>query len=59
MYEGVRICCRCQLGIPPGEPYDEHTHDRPSSAPLILFSHKGGICKRQPHQGAPARPRTP
>jgi hypothetical protein len=59
MYEGIRICCRCQLGILPGEPYEENTHDRPTGAPLILFSHKGGICKQQPHQEAPVRSCTP
>ncbi|MBD0838766.1 hypothetical protein [Streptomyces sp. TRM68416] len=57
MYEGVRICCRCQKGILPGEPYDTNTHDRASGPPLVLFVHKGSTCKRQPHQGAPLRSR--
>lgn len=57
--EGVRICCRCQLGILPGEGYEENTHDRPTGPPLILFSHKGSICKQQPHQGTPVRPCPP
>jgi len=47
-YEGVRVCCRCQLRIQPGDPYDIHAHDRASGAPLILFSHAGGRCKKQP-----------
>ncbi|WP_282703266.1 hypothetical protein [Streptomyces sp. CC219B] len=57
MYEGIRICCRCQQAILPGEPYDTHAHDRASGPPLILFSHKDSTCKRQPHQEAPVRSR--
>lgn len=55
MYEGVRICCRCQLGILPGDPYDEVVHDRPTGAHLVQFVHKGGNCKQQPRQEAPVR----
>lgn len=59
MYEGVRICCRCQLGILPGEPYDEVVHDRPTGAHLTQFVHKGSTCKKQPHQETPVRSYTP
>jgi hypothetical protein len=41
-----RICCRCQKGINPGEPYERHVHDRPTAAPFITFSHKGACHRR-------------
>jgi hypothetical protein len=40
------ICCRCDRGIMPGEPYREHVHDRASGAPLVNYSHKGGCPRR-------------
>jgi len=59
MHEGVRICCRCQQGILPAEPYDEVVHDRPTGAHLALFVHKGSTCKQQPRQETPVRSCTP
>ncbi|MGW1024177.1 hypothetical protein ACWD4J_10725 [Streptomyces sp. NPDC002577] len=39
------ICCRCQQGIKPGQPFNVHVHDRGSAAPLTNYSHKGS-CPR-------------
>ncbi len=41
-----RICCRCQQGIKPGEPYRKHAHDRASGAPLVNYSHEGAFPRR-------------
>ena len=59
MYEGVRICCRCQQGILPAEPYDEIVHDRPTGAHLALFVHKDRTRKEQPRRQTPVRSCTP
>ncbi|MEU6736489.1 hypothetical protein ABZ929_25420 [Streptomyces physcomitrii] len=34
------ICVRCQQGITPGEPYEEHHHDSSSAAGCTNYSHK-------------------
>jgi hypothetical protein len=46
------ICVRCQQGIRPGEPYERHVHDRPSSGPRVNYSHRD----RCPAQSAPEHP---
>ncbi|MER5184491.1 hypothetical protein ABT009_40300 [Streptomyces sp. NPDC002896] len=41
------ICCRCQKGIKPDEPYRTHVHDRPSGPPVINYSHRDGCRQRR------------
>lgn len=42
MRELVLICCRCNHGIKPNEPYNKHDHDRASGPPVVTYTHR--VC---------------
>lgn len=48
----VLICCHCQVGIRPDEPYETHVHDRASGPPYVTYSHRG-VCPDELHSCLP------
>ncbi|MFM9629345.1 hypothetical protein ACKI10_17180 [Streptomyces galilaeus] len=48
----MKICCRCQEPIRPGEGYDTVVPDSMSAARPADYQHKGP-CRPQPRQTAP------
>ncbi|WP_263165372.1 hypothetical protein [Streptomyces sp. SCSIO ZS0520] len=46
------ICVRCQQGIAPGEPYNEHYHEAASGPGCTNYTHKK--CPEPKRRGRPA-----